>query len=179
MMEDFLKVNQVDAKLVSFNKPVNSAKEIAQRLGVPLHHVLKTTVYLSQERIDEIPETVLVVSLADQSLSEQKIYSTFPKQSIRLASMEEALEATGYPKEFVPPISVYGAQTLLDERVLKQPKVAASAKSQPPKDRVPDANAKSQKVRLTANETTCGEAGHHCARNEPAAKKMTTKLEAK
>ena len=97
------------------------------QLGVSLNQIVRTSVYLLEDGGKDFAETVLVVFLSDQAVDERKLRAQFPGQSIRLAEPGEALEATGYPKEFVPPLSVYGAVTLLDEHVLRAREIVCFA----------------------------------------------------
>ena len=123
MLSDFLQANSVAAELVECPKQVMTAQQASDAMDVPLSSIVKTLLFM----LDETP--LLVVLSGDSRVSTSKLCAFRNAASCRLATPEEVEDMTGYEVGAVPPISVYGIPTLLDQKVLQLPFVVSGGGS--------------------------------------------------
>ncbi len=111
VLSDFLLANKVRAVLVESRNEVHTAAQAAKELNVPLSSIVKSVLFM----VDGEP--VLVVLPGSARVSVSKVCALRNAKECRLAFPEEVVECTGYEVGAVPPISVYGIPTLLDEQL--------------------------------------------------------------
>lgn len=110
MLPDFIASNAINAEILTFHEEVASSKQ-AQLLETTLP-VVKTLVLAHDQGF------VLAVLEGRQKVHMPAIEKTLNVAHVRLATPEEVEQVSGYPVGGVPPISVYGVPTLIDEQVL-------------------------------------------------------------
>ncbi len=113
MLDDFLAINGLKARILSFDFEVHTAKQASERVKAPLSCVLKTVLFLDDEK-----NGFLALIPGDQKASATKIARLLGKKNLRLASAEEVFEITGYEAGGLPPISIFGVTTVLDSSFL-------------------------------------------------------------
>jgi prolyl-tRNA editing enzyme YbaK/EbsC (Cys-tRNA(Pro) deacylase) len=64
-------------------------------------------------------DEILAISLNESPLSFEKISATLGKEAAPVSDAR-AEQMTGYQKQFMPPVSIYGVKVLLDKRVLEK-----------------------------------------------------------
>ncbi len=110
MLEDFIQTNGINAQILTFDEEVatsRQAREMEQNLPIV------KTILLAHEK-----GFVLAILNSRDKISFPKIETILSTKNIRLATPTEVEEVTGYPVGGVPPISIYGSPTLIDEKVL-------------------------------------------------------------
>lgn len=121
MLEEFIEANKLKAKIVHCKKEVHSSKAAAAVLGKELSDIAKTIVLIDVVK----EEAVLVVLLGNSTADLEKIKKITGLKELELASPEQTLELTGYETGGVPPISIYGAKTIVDKKVMEKETVFA------------------------------------------------------
>ena len=99
MLEDFIKANSLKAKILQEQSRSS---------------LVKCRIYIA----DENP--VLIIAFSDKKISEDKIKKELNCSEIKIPDENKALEITGYEKQYIPPISVYGVNVLLDKSLLNK-----------------------------------------------------------
>jgi prolyl-tRNA editing enzyme YbaK/EbsC (Cys-tRNA(Pro) deacylase) len=110
MLEDFIQTNGINAQILTFDEEVatsRQAREMEQNLPIV------KTILLAHEK-----GFVLAILHSRDKISFSKIEAILSTKNIRLATPAEVEEVTGYVVGGVPPISIYGSPTLIDEKVL-------------------------------------------------------------
>ena len=110
MLDEFIQVNGINAQILTFDEEVATCKQ-AQVLerSTP---IVKTIVLAHAKGF------ALVILEASKKVDLRKVENTLDTKKARLATPEEVEHVTGYEVGGVPPISVYGTPTLIDEGVL-------------------------------------------------------------
>ncbi len=98
MLEDFIQANKLNARIL--HRQVSGANSA------------KCTLFVSREK-RSVP--VLAVFLSRHSPDLKKMEKESGLKGLREADNRETEGITGYSKEFLPPVSVYGIRVLLDE----------------------------------------------------------------
>ncbi len=111
MLDDFIETNGINAQILAFDEEVATSKR-AQIVEKTLP-IVKTIVLAHPQGF------ILAVLPGKLKVDFFKIGKQVNTSSIRLATPEEVEKVTGYPVGGVPPISVYGTPTLIDEKVLQ------------------------------------------------------------
>ncbi len=112
MLEYFIERNRVDARLVEAGKELSTARSIADFFSVPIENIVKTGLFMLEGE-----KPVLAVFQASKKPSKAKINGFFGAGECEPASEAMALEITGYDADWLPPISIYGTSTAIDEGV--------------------------------------------------------------
>jgi len=120
MLEDFLKANGMKARLIECTVPVPNCKAAATAMGVNVSDIVKSVLFVYDKK-----KAVLLVLLGDARVSLPKVSALLDGKALQLAMPKEVLEMTGYDVGGVPPISIYGVKTFIDEKVMKKAKVYA------------------------------------------------------
>jgi prolyl-tRNA editing enzyme YbaK/EbsC (Cys-tRNA(Pro) deacylase) len=123
MLEDFLEVNEVKAELIDLRKEVSSLSEALQVLGLKKNEAIQAKLLLDSEE-----EGVLCLFPSNLALDLSKAEKVVGKP-LKVAEEKQVLEITGYKKDFLPPLSIYGVKTLIDKKVLKKETVFSAAGS--------------------------------------------------
>ena len=117
MLEVFIHANEVKAEILQFDEDMTHATpKLEEKLGFPL---VKSIVFL----VDDEP-FIVIVSCKDH-VSQEKLKEHLHAENIHLAEEEEVEEITGYEVGAVPPISIYGVKTIIDQKVATHPIVVA------------------------------------------------------
>jgi prolyl-tRNA editing enzyme YbaK/EbsC (Cys-tRNA(Pro) deacylase) len=114
MLEDFLEVNNVKAKIIETKNSVHTALEASRELKVPLTQIVKTILLIDSKGFG-----VLCLVLGNSRVCIEKA-SKIVGEKLRIASPKEVEEITGYKPGELPPISVYGVKTLIDFKIEKK-----------------------------------------------------------
>ncbi len=102
MLEDFIKANELQAKILPL--PVKAP-------------TIKCTLFRCNDA------DVLAISFASKELDPKKLAKAVgAKEAIPIA-LEEAENITGYDFEFMPPVSIYGVKTVVDSKLFVAEKV--------------------------------------------------------
>jgi len=118
MIEDFIKANELKAKLIFCSKKVRTVQQAAGFMNVCIDEVAKSILFILDNN-----EPVLAVVAGDKKVSERKLKSIFNSKTVRLAAPKEVEEITGYEIGAVPPISVYGVKTVIDKKLASKAQI--------------------------------------------------------
>ncbi|MFH0970801.1 MAG: YbaK/EbsC family protein [Candidatus Diapherotrites archaeon] len=111
MLDEFIENTEgISAQILSFDEEVATCKQ-AQALEKTIP-IVKTIVLTHTEG------HLLAILLSNDKVDYGAIQQLTGKKEVRLATHEEVEPCTGYKVGGVPPISIYGIPTLLDEKVL-------------------------------------------------------------
>jgi len=105
MLEDFIEVNELKAKIVK--KPIINTNSAICELIMREPTTLKP---------------LLLVHLAEDNVNLKKISSMFPEE-LRVPEARETFFVTGYKKEYLPPISIYGVIVIMDKKAAEREKL--------------------------------------------------------
>jgi prolyl-tRNA editing enzyme YbaK/EbsC (Cys-tRNA(Pro) deacylase) len=120
MLKDFIESNNLSdsAEILRFQKPVSSVSDAAARTGISKTHIVKSVLF-----VNDSLDAVLVILLGINRVSLKKIESLSGFSKLRLATSDEVFDITGYRVGGVPPISIYGIKTIVDEKVFVLDKI--------------------------------------------------------
>ena len=116
MLEDFIKVNRLSAEIFRCSDAHTAAK--ASQFTGDAEAVAKSIVLVASDG-----QPVLVILLGNDKIDLQKIKAVLGVKDVRLATPNEVLEITGYEIGGVPPVSIYGIRTIMDNGVSEKQKV--------------------------------------------------------
>jgi len=102
MLEDFIKSNELNAKI----------------LPIP---VKAPTIKCQLFRFDDA--NVLVIHFASKELDLKKLAKAVGAKKAKPIALEEAEDITGYDFEFIPPVSIYGVKVVVDSKLFVAEKV--------------------------------------------------------
>ncbi|MFX1520759.1 MAG: aminoacyl-tRNA deacylase, partial [Promethearchaeota archaeon] len=80
-------------------KETHTADAAAKSLGVPLNKIVKSIVFLDENKLP-----LLAIVRGDQHVSRKKLQQVFNLKKVKTASTEIAERTTGYPTGGIPPI---------------------------------------------------------------------------
>ena len=106
MLEDFIEINGLKAKLVK--------KAIVNSSSAKCELIMREPSTL---------KPLLLVHLCKDSIDMEKVHKLFRNEKFREPSAREAFHVTGYKKDYLPAISIYGVIVLLDEKAAKKEKL--------------------------------------------------------
>lgn len=109
MIEDFLENNKLDAELFSFDESVSLKKALFET-NTPFSSAVKVEFYFNGAG-----EEFLFIFPLESRLELSKLKQLTRSQELISPGVEETLEATGYGKGMLPPVSVYGVKVFLDK----------------------------------------------------------------
>jgi len=98
MLENFIETNNLKARIVNRRQSSN---------------LIKCKLFLTESA------QIIVISLATDKSDLEKIKRVLGAKEIFAADEKQAIEITGYEKNFLPPISIYGVKVLLDKGLSK------------------------------------------------------------
>ncbi|MDO8646862.1 MAG: YbaK/EbsC family protein [Candidatus Diapherotrites archaeon] len=125
MIEDFIKANQLKAKLIFCSKKVHTVQQAANFMKVPVGEIAKSILFILDNN-----EPVLAIVSGDKKVSARKLQKIFNSKTSRMATPKEVEEITGYEVGAVPPISVYGVQTVIDKTLASKPQIICGGGSE-------------------------------------------------
>ena len=109
MLEDFLRINKIDARIHFMPQGTKTAEQ-AERAMVNSGLVIVKSIILMDS--NSIP--LLVVLRGQDKVDFRKIKEITGTKDVRLAEPYEVFKITGYEVGGVPPISIYGVRTIID-----------------------------------------------------------------
>lgn len=118
MIEDFIKANQLKARLVFCSRKVHTAQQAAGFMNVCIDEIAKSILFILDNN-----EPVLAIVAGDRKVSERKLKSIFNSKTVRMATPKEVEEITGYEVGAVPPVSVYGVKTVIDKKLASKEQI--------------------------------------------------------
>lgn len=108
----FLKEKGIEFRKIELSEPPKSAQDVERLFGCSLHQVLKTLLFIGQEK------PVLVVISGDKKVDLRKLEKITNLNNFRMAKPNEIKEITGYPVGGVCPFCLEkNIQKVLDECV--------------------------------------------------------------
>jgi prolyl-tRNA editing enzyme YbaK/EbsC (Cys-tRNA(Pro) deacylase) len=107
MLEEFIENNELAAEIISSPTELSVASAIKQRKFNP-KNIAKTIMYNSKTK-----EEVLLIIQVGKNFEKGVLEKIMGERLLRLND-EEAFELTGYRKNFIPPISVFGVKVIID-----------------------------------------------------------------
>lgn len=110
MLTDYIETNNISAQILTFDEEVSSSTR-ATALERTLPGV-KTILFAHSKGF------TLVILEGSKKVNVRALGEVEDTSHVRLATPEEVIEVTGYAVGGVPPISIYGTRTLIDEGVL-------------------------------------------------------------
>ncbi len=117
MLDEYIAVNELNAQIMHFNEEVANSRQSAQ---VESTFPGVKTILLAHEK-----GFVLAIAEGVRKINFKAIETILQTHNVRLATPKEVEEVTGYEVGGVPPISIYGTPTLIDERVMSHAWVMA------------------------------------------------------
>ncbi len=114
MLEDFIEVNKLDAKIVKFNTDTFPEKALLQT-KLPPSSLVKTIVF-----VDEKMDFFVVVAGSDSTVSELDAEDLFEKNKLEKAERKDVYNRAGVDINYFPPIGIFGAKVVLEEKLKEQ-----------------------------------------------------------
>ncbi len=117
MLDEYIAVNGPNAEIMHFDAEVANSKQAAAiESSFP---GVKTILFAHEKGF------VLAIVEWEKKVNTQAIAALLETKNIRLATPAEVEAVTGYEVGGVPPISIYGTPTLVDEAITKHAWVIA------------------------------------------------------
>ncbi|MBI4044110.1 MAG: hypothetical protein HY392_00185 [Candidatus Diapherotrites archaeon] len=114
MLEDFILANKLTARFFESEEELTTPAKRAKICGLPAEDATMTVLLIHLESM----EAILAVFLARDALSVKKLEKASGLRNLKLADNDETFEITGYEKNHLPPVSVYGVKTFVDRKIL-------------------------------------------------------------
>ncbi len=108
MLEEFLDVNNVDAEIITFPRDTSVQSALFETRISPASAIV------AEFFMDEKDNEFIFVHSIQTRLDLEKLKKITRAFELFLKNPDEIFEATGYKKEFLPPIGVYGVTAYLD-----------------------------------------------------------------
>ncbi|MEW6295034.1 MAG: YbaK/EbsC family protein [Candidatus Diapherotrites archaeon] len=112
MLEDFIEVNDLKARIIPLKKAVSTVREAEAALGVKASEIIKSLLFF-----DSGEEPLIAIVAGNKRVDTKKLCGAAKTQSVRLAEPKEVREVTGYEAGELPPVSVYGVRVFLDKEL--------------------------------------------------------------
>jgi prolyl-tRNA editing enzyme YbaK/EbsC (Cys-tRNA(Pro) deacylase) len=116
MLEDFIEYNKSNSKIFTFPAILSMDKAIMTK-KVPPSKAVKLQIFNNQKN-----EPIIAVSPFHSELDIQKLSNLLGEELIELNN-DEAIEITGYKKNFLPLISIFGIKFILDSSLERKDKL--------------------------------------------------------
>ena len=107
MLEEFIENNDLSAKIISSPTDLPVVAAIKQKKFNP-KIIAKTNLFISSKK-DEI----LVITSFGKELLIENVEKIVGEKLLGI-NEEESIELTGYKKNYIPPISVFGIKVIID-----------------------------------------------------------------
>ncbi len=117
MLDDYIQTNGLNATILHFEEEV---AHCAQARVLEKTHPIVKTIVLAHDK-----GYALAIVEGTKHVDLEAIKALLETHKVRLATPEEVEQVTGYSVGGVPPISIYGTPTLIDEGVLTHAWVVA------------------------------------------------------
>ena len=126
-LQRFIDENQIEAKIVYLDDRTPTVESAAAVLGVEPVQIVKSLLFLIKEEEDSYrPYLVVTNGLSRVSYKKLADHLSVSRRRVRIASMDQVRQATGYPVGAVPPFGHrQRLATLLDRSVLSEEEIYA------------------------------------------------------
>ena len=115
-LQDFITTHHVQARILSFDRPLPTVPLAAEAAGVPLSRIIKTLILF-----DGSARYFAVVLAGDRRLDLGKVQRHAGAQKLKFLPHPDVLRITGYPAGGTPPFGfAQPIPTLIDQSVLAQ-----------------------------------------------------------
>lgn len=118
MLPNFIETNQINAQILTFDEEVSTCKDVF-KLENSIPSILLCKSILFSYSNEKGKEYAMVILEGKKKVNWDKLKTILHASSARLATPEEVLETTGYEVGEVPPISIFGTKTYIDQGVLE------------------------------------------------------------
>ncbi|MFA5931552.1 MAG: YbaK/EbsC family protein [archaeon] len=117
MIQDFLEVNKLDGKIISFPSDTTIEKAV-ESTHLSAGSVAKVAVFF-----DEKMDFFIVIAPKDHVVLVKEANELFKKKTLEVAGEEETKNLSGFEKKFFPPISVFGTTVAMHPILKNKPKL--------------------------------------------------------
>lgn len=117
MLDEYITVNGLNAEIMHFSEEVANSRQSSQKWGT--FPGVKTILFAHEKGF------ILAIVEGTSKVDTGAITTILETKNVRLATPAEVEAVTGYEVGGVPPISIYGTPTLIDENVMKHAWVIA------------------------------------------------------
>lgn len=108
MLEDFILMNNLKSQIVNF--PTDTSIDfIAQKNIFPKKHLVKINAFITKEN-----DLFITIIPFNSEIDFEKLKTIILEEEFLELSEDECVDITGYEKNYLPPISIYGANFLID-----------------------------------------------------------------
>lgn len=115
-LEDYIRSNDIHARLITLDQPTPTVQEAARVLGVSAGEIIKSILFS-----DHADQVILVIARGTARIDPKKVAAVAGTRRLRLASPEVVLARTGYPAGGTPPIGhAERLPVVMDRGVLKR-----------------------------------------------------------
>jgi len=111
MIEDFLEVNELDGRIISFPADTTPAKAL-EFIHLPSNAYARAIPFF-----DEKYDFFVVIASAEGSITIKDAEDLFPNKKLTTANEKKVYNFSSFEKQFFPPISVYEAKVALHSSV--------------------------------------------------------------
>jgi prolyl-tRNA editing enzyme YbaK/EbsC (Cys-tRNA(Pro) deacylase) len=112
MLQDFITTNKIVAEIISFKKNTGIQSVIIEKK-------LSSTIAAKCEFfLNEKEDELLLIHSSNSIVSIEKVKKITGAMELFEKNEEIIFDATGYKKEFLPPIGIYGVKVYLDKQLM-------------------------------------------------------------
>ncbi|MEM3087841.1 MAG: YbaK/EbsC family protein, partial [Candidatus Bathyarchaeia archaeon] len=120
-LENYLRQNRVEARIIKFKNPTSTVEEAEKALGVNKEQIIKTIIFTTEKGLP-----IAAIVTGDQRVNEQKLIEVLGAQRVKIARLSAVKSITGYDVGGVPPVG-HSQKTrityLIDRKVMTFDKV--------------------------------------------------------
>jgi len=98
-LENYLRQNRVEAKIIKFEHPTSTVEEAEKALGVSKEQIIKTVIFT-----DENGVPIAAIVTGDLRVNEQKLAEMLGNTRVKIARPSAVRNITGYDAGGVPPV---------------------------------------------------------------------------
>jgi Cys-tRNA(Pro) deacylase len=98
-LENYLRQNGVEAKIIRFERPTSTVEEAEKALGVSKEQIIKTILFTDEKGIP-----IATIVTGDQRVNEQKLAGVLRTNRIKIARPSAVRSITGFDAGGVPPV---------------------------------------------------------------------------
>lgn len=111
MIQDFLEVNKLNGKVVTFPSDI-SIEKVASCCSISSSGIAKSFVF-----VDDKVDFFVVVALKGEKVSVGEAEKLFNKKNLEIATEKDVYRITSFEERYFPPIGVFGATVALHSSV--------------------------------------------------------------
>lgn len=108
MLEDFIVTNRLKSQLINFPTDI-TINLIAQKNIFPKKYLVKLKAFITKE--NDLFITIIPFNL---EIDFEKLKNIILEEEFLELNEDECFDITGYKKNYLPPISIYGAKIIID-----------------------------------------------------------------